>query len=87
MSDPAEPRSPWNRIQKGDLVEWNEYIPGKKNTVYGPSGVIRMFGLVLEVWDSNVYEPSESIVLVSGTMKKTHIRTRDLRVSIDRSGQ
>ncbi len=82
MSDAVNPRSKWNRVQVGDFVEWSEtWLDG------GLRRSSRMFGLVLEVWDSNVYEPSESIVLVSGTMDKARVRTRDLRVSISRDDQ
>ena len=75
MSDAVKPR--WNRIQVGDFVEWHE------TWYHGDERAARKAcGLVLEVWDSNVYEPSESVVLVSGTMEKAVIRTRDLSVSI-----
>lgn len=50
----------------GDLVTWESH-----------NGKV-MTGLVLEVWDSNVYEPEECQVLISSGETVT-VRSRNLK--------
>ena len=68
-------------IIEGDLVQWTDrsyYVEDKPTATR--TREYRRFGLVLEVWSSNVYEPSESVVLtqVGGNPKRVNVETRFL---------
>ena len=57
-------------IQKGDLVKVN-VVPG----VEVPEDSL-LTGVVLDVWPANVYEHSESVVLIGGDTRPNRIVVR-----------
>ena len=73
-----------HHVKKGDLVWfWLEYgrSPMSSANLDGPNLRWKGNGIVLSVWDSNVYEPSEVEVLTTlpGAKKQTLLlRTRDV---------
>ena len=74
-----------HHVKVGDLVWfWLEYARSYAKTqdyADGPNERYKANGIVLSVWDSNVYEPSECEVFATlpGSKKQTLLlRTRDV---------
>ena len=69
-----------HHIKTGDLV-W--FWMNQVDALHGTEDRYQATGIVLDVWDSNVYEPSETEVYTSlpGSHKTTVlIRTRDVHL-------